>query len=97
MQKYHELGALAPRDVVSRAIHTEMINESTDCMFLDISHKSSDWLQHRFPTIFNHCLSKGLNLSKQPVPIVPAAHYSCGGVGVNLVGKTSLKRLYARR
>ena len=95
MQKYHELGALAPRDVVSRAIHTEMINESTDCMFLDISHKSSDWLQHRFPTIFNHCLSKGLNLSKQPVPIVPAAHYSCGGVGVNLVGKTSLKRLYA--
>ena len=95
MQKYHELGALAPRDVVSRAIHTEMINQSTDCMFLDISHKSSAWLEHRFPTIFNHCLSKGLNLSKQPVPIVPAAHYSCGGVGVNLVGKTSLKRLYA--
>ena len=95
MQKYHKLGALAPRDVVSRAIHMEMIADYADCMFLDISHKDKDWLHNRFPTIYNYCLSKGIDIAKQPIPVVPAAHYSCGGVGVNLVGKTSLKRLYA--
>ena len=95
MHRYHELEALAPRDVVSRAIHTEMIESDMDCMFLDISHKDSSWIKNRFPTIYKHCLSKGIDMSKQPIPVVPAAHYSCGGVGVNLVGKTSLKRLYA--
>jgi len=95
MHNYHKLGALAPRDVVSRAIHTEMINNDIDCMFLDISHRKSDWIKNRFPTIYEYCLSKGIDMTKQPIPIVPAAHYSCGGVGVNLVGKTSLKRLYA--
>ena len=95
MHRYHKLEALAPRDVVSRAIHTEMIESDMDCMFLDISHKDSSWIKNRFPTIYKHCLSKGIDMSKQPIPIVPAAHYSCGGVGVNLVGKTSLKRLYA--
>lgn len=95
MHHYHKLGALAPRDVVSRAIHTEMINNDMDCMFLDISHRESIWIRERFPTIYKYCLSKGVDMTKQPVPIVPAAHYSCGGVGVNLVGKTSLKRLYA--
>ena len=95
MHNYHKLGALAPRDIVSRAIHTEMINNDIDCMFLDISHRKSDWIKNRFPTIYKHCLSKGIDMTTQPIPIVPAAHYSCGGVGVNLVGKTSLKRLYA--
>ena len=95
MQNYHKLGDLAPRDVVSRAIHTEMIKNENDCMFLDISHRKSDWIQSRFPTIYEHCLLKGVDITKQPIPVVPAAHYSCGGVGVNLVGKTSLKRLYA--
>jgi L-aspartate oxidase len=95
MNNYHKLGALAPRDVVSRAIHTEMINNDMDCMFLDISHRKKDWIQDRFPTIYTYCLSKGIDMTKQPIPIVPAAHYSCGGVGVNIVGKTSLKRLYA--
>ena len=95
MHNYHQLGALAPRDVVSRSIHTEMIKSDMDCMFLDISHRKKDWIQDRFPTIYEYCLSKGIDMTKQPIPIVPAAHYSCGGVGVNLVGKTSLKRLYA--
>jgi L-aspartate oxidase len=72
-----------------------MINNDIDCMFLDISHRKSDWIKNRFPTIYKHCLSKGIDMTTQPIPIVPAAHYSCGGVGVNLVGKTSLKRLYA--
>ncbi len=95
MHRYHKLGALAPRDVVSRAIHMEMINNDMDCMFLDISHRNNAWIKDRFPTIYKYCLSKGIDMTKEPIPVVPAAHYSCGGVGVNLVGKTSLKRLYA--
>jgi len=95
MHDYHNLGAMAPRDVVSRAIHMQMIKESSDCMFLDITHKDSQWLENRFPTIDQYCLKKGIDIKKEIIPIVPAAHYSCGGVGVNLVGKTSLKRLYA--
>ena len=95
MHHYHKDKELAPRDIVSRSIHIEMLKQETDCMFLDISHKQELWIQERFPTIYNYCLSKGVNISKEPIPVVPAAHYSCGGVGVNLVGKTSLKRLYA--
>ena len=95
MLNYHLQGDLAPRDIVSRSIHQEMLKDGSDCMFLDITHKDKRWLSKRFPTIFNYCLSKGVDISKEPIPVVPAAHYSCGGVGVNLVGKTSLKRLYA--
>ena len=95
MDQHHKDGALAPRDVVSRSIHKEMLKEETDCVFLDITHKDSKWVKQRFPTIYDYCLSKGIDITKQPIPVVPAAHYSCGGIGVNLVGKTSLKRLYA--
>ncbi len=95
MKLYHELEALAPRDVVSRSMHMEMIKEDANCMFLDIIHKDKDWLKERFPTIYKYCLSKGIDMTQEAIPVVPAAHYSCGGVGVNLVGKTSLKRLYA--
>jgi len=95
MLDYHRDGALAPRDIVSRSIHMQMLKEESDCMFLDISDKDNSWLQKRFPTIYKYCLLKGINISNEPIPIVPAAHYNCGGVGVNLVGKTSLKRLYA--
>jgi len=95
MLDYHKDGALAPRDIVSRSIHMQMLKEESDCMFLDIRHKDNGWLQKRFPTIYKYCLSKGINIGKEPIPVVPAAHYNCGGVGVNLVGKTSLKRLYA--
>ena len=95
MKNYHEQGDLAPRDIVSRSIHVEMLKDDSDCMFLDITQKDKKWLENRFPTIYNYCLSKGIDISREPIPIVPAAHYSCGGVGVSLVGKTSLKRLYA--
>ena len=95
MSFYHKLGALAPRDVVSRAIHMQMIKEEASCMFLDITHQEAPWIKKRFPTIHAYCLSKGIDITTEAIPIVPAAHYSCGGVGVNLVGKTSLKRLYA--
>ena len=95
MNQYHKDGALAPRDVVSRSIHKEMLKEETDCVFLDIADKDSAWTKQRFPTIYDYCLSKGIDITKESIPVVPAAHYSCGGIGVNLVGKTSLKRLYA--
>jgi len=95
MKNYHKDGALAPRDIVSRSIHIQMLKEEKDCMFLDITHKDSEWTKKRFPTIYNYCLNKGIDITQEPIPIVPAAHYNCGGVGVNLVGKTSLKRLYA--
>lgn len=95
MSNYHLQGDLAPRDIVSRSIHQEMLKEGSDCMFIDITHKNKKWLRDRFPTIFDYCLSKGIDISKESIPVVPAAHYSCGGVGVNLAGKTSLKRLYA--
>jgi len=95
MQEYHKKGALAPRDIVSRSIHMQMLKEESDCMFLDITHKDKQWIIKRFPTIYKYCLNKGIDISSEPIPIVPAAHYNCGGVGVNLVGKTSLKRLYA--
>ena len=73
----------------------QMLKEESDCMFLDITEKDKEWIAKRFPTIYNYCLNKGIDISQEPIPVVPAAHYNCGGVGVNLVGKTSLKRLYA--
>tara|TARA_B100000686_G_C16392467_1_gene763144 strand:- start:106 stop:756 length:651 start_codon:yes stop_codon:yes gene_type:complete len=72
-----------------------MLKEESDCMFLDISHKDKEWIIERFPTIYKYCFNKGIDITAEPIPIVPAAHYICGGVGVNLAGKTSLKRLYA--
>lgn len=95
MNKYHKLGNLAPRDVVSRSIHQTMLDTGHPCVYLDISFKNADWLRDRFPTIYNHCKQAGFDLTEEPVPVVPAAHYSCGGVGVNLKGRTSLQRLYA--
>ncbi len=86
---------LAPRDVVSRAIFTEMLQSSSDHLWLDITSKSKEWLQNRFPAITGYCLEKGFDLASEPVPIVPAAHYSCGGVAVDLVGRTTIQRLRA--
>ena len=95
MMEHHKQGALAPRDIVSRSIHMQMLKEDSDCMFLDITHKDKKWIKNRFPTIYSYCKTKGIDITSEPIPIVPAAHYNCGGIGVNLVGKTSLKRLYA--
>ncbi len=95
MHKYHPDAELAPRDVVSRAILEEMIKEKDDCVYLDISHKEESYLRDRFPTINAYCLENKVDMAKEPIPVVPAAHYTCGGVKTDLKGRTNLKRLYA--
>ncbi len=95
MGRYHADLELAPRDVVARAIVAEMILTKQDCVYLDITHKGADWVQERFPTIFKHCLENGIDITKEKIPVVPAAHYTCGGVKTDLVGQTNLKGLYA--
>lgn len=95
MKRYHPDAELAPRDIVARAILEEMISEKEDCVYLDISHKSEDYLRHRFPTIYAYCLENKVDITKEPIPVVPAAHYTCGGVKTDLKGRTNLKRLYA--
>lgn len=95
MERVHPDGDLAPRDVVARAIAEEIIQTEHDCVYLDISHKSASWLKDRFPTIYEHCLAKRVDITKMPIPVVPAAHYTCGGVKTDLKGKTNLPGLFA--
>ncbi len=93
---YHDGRAeLAPRDVVARAIDFEMKKHGLDCVYLDISHQSVEFLQEHFPTIYERCLSLGINISKEPIPVVPAAHYTCGGVVTDLHARTDIENLYA--
>lgn len=92
MQNIHPLKELAPRDIVARAVFFELRKGP---VYLDISHKKSSFLAERFPTIFRQMEIHGLDLSREPIPISPATHYSCGGVKVNLQGETSLKNLFA--
>ncbi|OUR93651.1 hypothetical protein A9Q84_19480 [Halobacteriovorax marinus] len=95
MEKYHPDKELAPRDIVSRAIADEIIETRHDCVYLDISHKDCEWLKTRFPTIYQHCKDKHVDITADPIPVVPAAHYTCGGVKTNIKGQTNLKGLYA--
>jgi L-aspartate oxidase len=95
MERYHSDKELAPRDVVARAILEEMIADKSDCVYLDIGFKGDEYLKNRFPTIYAHCLENKVDMAKSPIPVVPAAHYTCGGVKTNLQGRTNLKRLYA--
>jgi len=99
MGRYHPQKDLAPRDIVARAIVEEMVASHHDCVYLDVSHKikteGNDWFANRFPTIFKRCAEAGININTAPIPVVPAAHYACGGVKTNLKGETTLRNLYA--
>lgn len=94
MEKVHSLKELAPRDIVARSIDKELKQLGDVCVFLDISFKSRDFLENRFPTIFEQCLKEEIDISNQPIPVVPAAHYLCGGIVSDMKGRTSIKNLY---
>jgi L-aspartate oxidase len=95
MERYHAMAELAPRDVVSRAIVGEMEREGSPHMFLDLRHLDSGHIRHRFPRIFETCLRHGVDITRDAIPVHPAAHYAMGGVRTDLEGRASLRRLYA--
>ncbi len=91
----HEMNELAPRDIVAREIYKEIQNQKSPYVKLDITHESEEFLKKRFPTIYNHCLDKGINISKQFIPVGPVQHYMMGGIACDLNGQTNIKGLYA--
>ncbi len=95
MQRYDKRGELAPRDIVARAIDHEMKKLGSDCVYLDISHKSPEFLLSHFPTVKARCLELGIDICRDPIPVVPAAHYTCGGILVDTEGRTDIDNLYA--
>jgi L-aspartate oxidase len=95
MERYHAMKSLAPRDVVARAIDFELKKSGDDCVFLDMTHLAPDFLVERFPAIFARCMQFGIDMRTMPIPVVPAAHYSCGGVVTDDKGRTNIRNLYA--
>ncbi|MCJ8338723.1 MAG: L-aspartate oxidase [Pseudomonadales bacterium] len=95
MHKFDTRAELAPRDIVARAIDHEMKRLGADCLYLDISHRDDDFIKSHFPTIYQRCRQLGIDICKQPIPIVPAAHYTCGGVMTDISGNTDIDGLYA--
>jgi L-aspartate oxidase len=95
MPRFDERAELAPRDVVAQAIDHEMKRLGTECVYLDISHRPADFVREHFPTIYSRCLTYGIDITREPIPVVPAAHYTCGGVLVDAHARTDLPGLYA--
>jgi L-aspartate oxidase len=95
MHKFHPAGSLAPRDVAARAIYQTMLESGEPCVYLDITQKPAAWIRERFPGIYAVCLDSGIDITRQPIPVVPAAHYSCGGIATDDYGRTTVDRLRA--
>ncbi len=95
MHKHHPMGSLAPRDIVARSIDAEMKKSAEPCVYLDITHKPVEFLKSHFPHIFAKCSEYGIDMATQPIPVVPAAHYLCGGIVADIAGQTDLVGLFA--